>query len=89
MATAIVPKIYDAALADANIDMDTEVAYKMCRNLARNHGLLVGISSGAAVATALQVAEREAAAGREAVIVTILCDSAEKYMSERFWQEEN
>ena len=89
MATAIVPKIYDATLADANIDMDTEIAYRMCRNLARNHGLLVGISSGAAVATALQIAEQEAAAGREAVIVTILCDSAEKYMSERFWQEEN
>ena len=88
MATAIVPKIYDANLADANIDMDTEVAYRMCRTLARQHGLLVGISSGAAVATALQVAEQEAAAGREAVIVTILCDSAEKYMSERFWQEE-
>jgi cysteine synthase B len=40
------------------------------------------------VAASLQVAEQEAAAGREAVIVTILCDSAEKYMSERFWQEE-
>ena len=89
MATAIVPKIYDATLADANVDMDTEVAYRMCRNLARNHGLLVGISSGAAVATALQIAEQEATAGREAVIVTILCDSAEKYMSERFWQEED
>jgi len=88
MATAIVPKIYDATLADANIDMDTEVAYAMCRNLGRNHGLLVGISAAAAVAASLQVAEQEAAAGREAVIVTILCDSAEKYMSERFWQEE-
>jgi S-sulfo-L-cysteine synthase (O-acetyl-L-serine-dependent) len=88
MATAIVPKIYDATLADANIDMDTEVAYAMCRNLGRNHGILVGISAAAAVAASLQVAEQEAAAGREAVIVTILCDSAEKYMSERFWQEE-
>jgi cysteine synthase B len=88
MATAIVPRIYDPALADANIDMPTETAYKMCRDLARNQGLLVGISSGAAVAASLQVAEQEAAAGREAVIVTILCDSAEKYMSDRFWQEE-
>ena len=88
MATAIVPRIYDAQLADANIDMDTEVAYAMCRNLGRNHGILVGISAAAAVAASLQVAEQEAAAGREAVIVTILCDSAEKYMSERFWQEE-
>jgi cysteine synthase B len=89
MATAIVPRIYDAALADGNIDMDTEVAYRMCRTLGRKHGLLVGISSGAAVATALQVAEQEARAGREAVIVTILPDSAEKYMSDRFWQEED
>ena len=89
MATAIVPRIYDAHLADANIDMDTEVAYAMCRNLGRNQGILVGISAAAAVAASLQVAEQEAAAGREAVIVTILCDSAEKYMSERFWQERN
>jgi len=89
MATAIVPRIYDPALADANIDMDTEAAHRMCRNLARNFGLLVGISSGAAVAAALQVAEQEARAGREAVIVTILPDSSEKYMSDRFWQEED
>ena len=88
MATAIVPRIYDAALADENIDMSTEESYKMVKSLARNQGLLVGISAAAAVAASLQVAEREAAAGREAVIVTTLCDSAEKYMSERFWQEE-
>jgi cysteine synthase B len=88
MATAIVPRIYDPTLADANIAMSTEQSYKMAKDLARNQGLLVGISSAAAVATSLQVAEQEAAAGREAVIVTILCDSAEKYMSERFWQEE-
>lgn len=87
MATAIVPKIYDPALADANIDMDTEIAYRTCRTLARRHGLLVGISAGAAVAAAVQVAEQEARANREAVIVTILPDSSEKYMSDRFWQE--
>ncbi len=89
MATAIVPRIYDPTLAHANIDMDTEVAYRTCRTLGRKHGLLVGISSGAAVAAALQVAEQEARAGREAVIVTILPDSSEKYMSDRFWQEED
>jgi len=88
MPTAIVPRIYDAALADENIEMATETSYKMVKSLARNQGLLVGISAAAAVATSLEVAEHEAAAGREAVIVTILCDSAEKYMSERFWQEE-
>jgi cysteine synthase B len=88
MSTAIVPRIYDEKLADANIEMSTELAYWMVKRLARQQGLLVGISAAAAVATALQVGEQEAKAGREAVIVTILCDSAEKYMSERFWQEE-
>jgi len=87
MATAIVPRIYDPALADENIPMETELAYAMCLRLARRSGILVGVSAGAAVATALRVAEREHAAGREAAIVTILCDSAEKYMSERFWTE--
>src|SRR5882762_1337756 len=87
MATAIVPKIYDASLADENIDMDTEVAYKMAKDLARHQGLLVGVSAAAAVATCVQVGEREHKAGREAVIVTILCDSADKYLSERFWVE--
>ncbi len=89
MATAIVPKIYDPSLADGNIDMDTEVAYKTARMLGRRHGLLVGISAAAAVAAAVEVAEREAGAGREAVIVTILPDAAEKYMSDRFWQEQD
>ncbi len=87
METAIVPRIYDAHLADENIEMATETAYRMAKRLARESGLLIGISAAAAVATSLQVAEREAKAGREAVIVTILCDSAEKYMSERFWTE--
>ena len=89
MATAIVPRIYDPALADANIDMDTEVAYRYARTLGRRHGILVGISAAAAVAASVEVAKQEAAAGREAVIVTILPDSAEKYMSEHFWQEQD
>ncbi len=89
MATAIVPRIYDPALADENIDLETERAYAMCLRLARQSGLLVGISAAGAVAAALQIAEREYAAGREAVIVTILCDSAEKYMSERFWFDQS
>ena len=87
MATALVPRIYDATLADENIDLETARAYAMCRSLARRSGILVGVSAGGAAAAALQIAEREHAAGREAVIVTILCDSAEKYMSERFWAE--
>jgi len=87
MATAIVPKIYDPTLADYNIDMPTETAYDMNKLLARTEGLLIGISSAAAVAACLQVAEKEHRAGREAVIVTMLADSADKYLSERFWTE--
>jgi cysteine synthase B len=87
MATAIVPPIYDAGLADENIFMETERAYDMARELGRNDGLLVGVSAAGAVATSVAIAEREAKAGREAVIVTILCDSADKYLSERFWRE--
>jgi S-sulfo-L-cysteine synthase (O-acetyl-L-serine-dependent) len=88
MATAIVPKIYDPNLADQNIEMATERAYAMAKYLGRNQGLLVGVSAAAATAAALQLAEEEAAKGREAVIVTILCDGADKYMSERFWTED-
>jgi cysteine synthase B len=88
MASAIVPSIYDAKLADANVEMSTELAYWMVKHLARKQGMLVGVSAAAAVAASVQIGEQEAKAGREAVIVTILCDSAEKYMSERFWQEE-
>ncbi len=87
MATAIVPPIYDDHLADRNIEMPTERAYAMCKRMGRTEGLLVGISAAAAVAASLDVAEEEAKAGREAVIVTILCDSADKYLSERFWSE--
>ena len=88
METAIVPKIYDATLANRNVGMETERAYAMAKRLARTEGLLVGVSAAAAVQASLDVAEHEARAGREAVIVTILCDSAEKYMSERFWMED-
>ena len=88
MATAIVPKIYDATLADENIETATESAYKMAKYLGRNLGILMGVSAAANVAAAVEIGEREAAKGREAVVVTILCDSADKYLSERFWQEE-
>ncbi len=88
MATAIVPPIYDPTLGDENIEASTEEAYRMAKRLARESGILVGVSAAANVATARLVGEREARAGREAIIVTILCDSAEKYMSERFWTED-
>jgi cysteine synthase B len=88
MATAIVPPIYDATLADANIFMETERAYTMAKELGRRDGLLVGVSAAGAVATSLQIAEQEARDGHDAVIVAILADSADKYLSERFWREE-
>jgi cysteine synthase B len=82
METAIVPGIYDPRLADEDMRVSTEDAYTMVRRLAREEGLLVGISGGAALAAALKVAKTAA----NAVIVTIFPDSADKYMSERFWQ---
>lgn len=88
MPTAIVPRIYDPHLADRSIEMETEAAYRMAKRLARTEGILVGVSAAANVATSLQVAEELAAQGREGVIVTILCDSADKYLSERFWEEQ-
>jgi len=86
MATAIVPKIYDASLADEDIGISTEDAHAMVRQLAREEGLLVGISAGAAVAGCLQVA-RSLGKNEQAVFVTILPDSGDKYLSERFWEE--
>jgi cysteine synthase B len=87
MATAIVPPIYDARVADRHLEQSTEGAYEMAKHLARTEGLLLGISAAAAVAASLRVAEEEHRAGRSAVIVTILCDSADKYLSERFWEQ--
>ena len=88
MATAIVPGIYDETLADGNVWIETENAYRMVRRLAREEGLLVGISSGANVEGALQLGRDLHREGKSAVIVTMLCDSADKYLSEPFWDEE-
>ncbi|MGA3099468.1 MAG: cysteine synthase family protein [Bryobacteraceae bacterium] len=87
MPTAIVPGIYDETLADGNLWIETEDAYRMVRRLAREEGLLVGISSGCNVYAATLLARDLAARGESATIVTVLCDSAEKYLSEHFWEE--
>jgi S-sulfo-L-cysteine synthase (O-acetyl-L-serine-dependent) len=88
MPTAIVPKIYDPSLADRNIEISTEDSYAMARRLSRTAGLLVGISAAAAVVGCLKIAhDLTLQKDQEAVIVTILCDSGEKYLSERFWTE--
>lgn len=89
MPTAIVPAIYDSTIADDNIWLETEDAYRMARRLARQEGLLVGISAGGNVVAARQLGERLAKAGKTGVIVTVLCDGAAKYLSESFWDEED
>jgi S-sulfo-L-cysteine synthase (O-acetyl-L-serine-dependent) len=88
MASAIVPKIYDATTADDDFEVSTEAAHDMVRRLAREEGLLVGISSGAAVVGCLKVAHRLQRRGiDDAVIVTVFPDAGDKYLSERFWEE--
>ena len=87
MPTAIVPGIYDPDLADENIWLETEDAYAMCRRIAREEALLVGISAGANLVAALKIARRLHQAGESGVIVTVLCDSAYKYLSEPFWND--
>jgi S-sulfo-L-cysteine synthase (O-acetyl-L-serine-dependent) len=81
MGSAMVPKIYDAGLADEDLGVGSEESYALVRRLAREEGLLVGISSGAALAATLTVAKRL----REGVVVTVFPDGAEKYLSESFW----
>jgi cysteine synthase B len=81
MDSAIVPGIYDPTLADQDLRIGTERAYKMVRRLAREEGLLAGISSGAAVAAMLDVAQRLDGG----TIVTVFPDGAEKYLTESFW----
>ena len=83
MASAIVPPIYDPALADEAMEQPTEEAYRMVKRLARELGLLAGISAGGNVAAALKVA----AGLRSGTLVTVLCDGADKYLSDRFWEE--
>ena len=83
METAIVPGIYDATLADQDLRIGTERSYEMVRQLAADEGLLVGLSSGAALAASLVVAQQL----REGVLVTIFCDGGEKYLTQRFWDD--
>jgi S-sulfo-L-cysteine synthase (O-acetyl-L-serine-dependent) len=88
MPTAIVPAIYDDTLADDNLWLETEDAYAMTRRIAREEGILVGISSGANVVAACKVAGELANRGETGMIVTVLCDSADKYLSEPFWDDD-
>jgi cysteine synthase B len=83
MASALVPGIYDPNLADEQLEVATEDAHQMVLRLAREEGILVGVSSGGNLVAAMQVAEKL----KEGMVVTIFCDSAAKYLSEDFWQE--
>jgi cysteine synthase B len=87
MPTALRPAIYDDTLADENIEVSTEEAYRMVRRLAREEGLLVSPSAAAALNGCLEVAGK-IPVGETALMVTVFADSAAKYLSERFWDEE-
>jgi cysteine synthase B len=81
--TAMVPSIYDGTLADAQVTVSTEEAHAMTKRLAREEGLFVGVSAGAAAVAAFKIA----ASLREGVVVTVFPDAGFKYLSDRFWEE--
>jgi cysteine synthase B len=85
METSIVPNIYDPDIADRDLGIRTEDAHAMVRRLAREEGLLVGVSGAAALVGALEVAK---SAPAESVIVTVFPDSGDRYLSEHFWEED-
>ena len=85
MATALVPGIYDAKLADENVEVATEDAQEMTRRLAREEGLFVGVSAGANAYAAIRLART---LPPSSIVVTVLCDGGGKYLSERWWDEE-
>lgn len=87
MPTAIKPGIYDEAVADLNVSVNTELAYETARRLAREEGYLVGISAAANFAAALQIAQEAADNGEPATIITVFCDNGYKYLSEKFWRQ--
>ncbi len=89
MDTSIVPAIYDASLPDGCLRIETEDAWRMCKRVAREEGLLVGPSAGANLLAARRLGETLAQQGERALIVTVLCDGAGKYLSEHFWNDSN
>jgi cysteine synthase B len=86
MATAIVPRIYDSKLADEDIAVRTEDAQQLVKRLAREEGILAGVSSGGALWASVEIARR-LPPSEHAVIVTVFPDSGEKYLTDRFWSE--
>lgn len=86
MPTALRPAIYDEDLADENLEVSTEEAYRLVKRITREEGLLVSPSAAAALLGCFQVAARMASQ-QHAVMVTVFADSGMKYLSERFWEE--
>ena len=84
MESAIVPGIYDASIADVDLRVSTEDAYAMTRRLAREEGLLVGVSSGANLAGGAEA--RDASPQQAPPCVIIFPDGGERYLSEPFWE---
>ena len=82
MPTAIQPGIFDTTLPDRTLEISTEAAYEMTLRLARQEGLFVGISSGAAAVAALQIATQL----ETGLVVTLFPDAGYKYLSEKFWE---
>jgi cysteine synthase B len=82
MESAIRPAIYDSLLADEDVRVSTERSHELTRRLAREEGILAGVSSGAALAACLDLADRI----REGIIVTVFPDSGTRYLTERFWE---
>jgi cysteine synthase B len=83
MPSAIRPGIYDESLAESNLEVRTEAAHEMVKLLAREEGLFVGISSGAAAVAALRVASEL----NEGVVITLFPDAGYKYLSDRsLWE---
>jgi cysteine synthase B len=75
---------FDKSIADGKVEISTETAYRTAARLAREEGLFVGISSGANVAAAIEIAKT---APDNSVIVTILCDGGYRYLSEQIWRD--
>ncbi len=85
MDSSIVPGIYDSEKLDRKVPAPTEESYEMVKRLAREEGLLVGQSSGAAMWAALEVAKELVTEGKAGLLVVIFPDGGDKYLSTRVW----
>lgn len=84
MESSIVPGIFDPSLPDETREVATERAHMMVKRLAREEGVLVGVSAAANLCAALDLAEEL----EQGVVVTIFCDNGDRYLSERFWEDD-